>query len=216
MSKRAHIVAISRASLESEGGMGFGITAFEPSIDFALDCGEVWVGPRPVLEEDENFLQPIPYIVVRRGNQLLAYTRSSKGGEDRLHAKVSVGFGGHVDAADLVVNGDGIIDLRATLLDACSREIDEELGILLSSDTLSAVMKFTHLIQSDANAVDRVHIGFVGVLDLNSLPEGKALKFEDTIENAEFLTLSELGDGTRNLESWTALLVDRLSLGCAA
>jgi predicted NUDIX family phosphoesterase len=215
MSKQAHIVAIRTGSL---GDLGFGISAHPGDINFVLDEGEVWVGPRPVLETNEDFVQPIPYIVVKSGSRLLAYKRSSKGGEDRLHDKVSVGFGGHVDAADLTVSDEGIINLRATLLDACSREIDEELGVKLSGDTLAAVMKFTHVISSNANAVDRVHIGLVGILDLDSLPNGSgiAFKFEDTIENAEFLTISALGDGTRNLESWTALLVERLSSGCAA
>src|SRR3546814_9399888 len=97
---------------------------------------EIWVGPRQVLETSPDFIQPIPYIVVKNGDNLLSYLRTPKGGEERLHSKIAVGFGGHVDLKDATLNDDLMIDLRATMATAALREMSEELGITLTSDML--------------------------------------------------------------------------------
>ncbi len=49
-------------------------------------------------EEDTAFKQPIPYVVIRRGTEIYSYERLKGGGESRLHQKLSIGFGGHMNA----------------------------------------------------------------------------------------------------------------------
>lgn len=208
MSKIAHIVAIRTGSL---GDLGFGISSHAGDVSHIFEEGEVWIGPRPVLELDEDFVQPIPYIVIRKGDEVLAYTRAATGGEGRLHGKKAIGFGGHVDALDIVTDIDtGIIDLRFTMLKACIRELHEELGI--PYEALEHVpLEWTHVIQSDATPVDRVHVGLVCQLDISQLPSLDPQAFEDAIENAEFTSwdglFTDSAAGLIELETWTGLLV---------
>src|SRR3546814_4002415 len=75
-------------------GLGFGIRHVDEVGETAIfDNGEIWVGPRQMLETSPDFIQPIPYIVVKNGDNLLSYLRTPKGGEERLHSKIAVGFG---------------------------------------------------------------------------------------------------------------------------
>lgn len=220
MSKTAHIIALRATSIASWAGLGFGIKPTEqgegPS---PLDCGEVWVGPRPVLEMSPEFVQPIPYIVVRDGDEVLSYVRSAKGGEARLHDKVAIGFGGHVDVADAVINAAGEIELKATMQKAALRELEEELGITLPAELLNdypELLTYTHVIHSQATPVDEVHIGFVVTVDLSVLPSAE-FQYEDAIADAKKMTPAELkrrstcgGDDQIELETWTGLVVDSM------
>ena len=213
MSKVAHIVAIKTNSL---GDLGFGISNVPGDITHVLCEGEVWIGPRPKLEEDFDFVQPIPYIVIRDGDKVLAYERGKGGGDARLHAKVSIGFGGHVDLADAVTDDAGVIDLRRTMVKACVRELEEELGIDLSSlmpEQREALCEWTHVISSDASPVDEVHIGLVAMIDVRQLPGIDPTKFEDVIENARWTLadglFTDAAAGLLTLESWTALVLSR-------
>lgn len=213
MSKLAHIVAIKASSL---GDLGFGISNVPGDITHVLYEGEVWIGPRPTLEDDFDFVQPIPYIVIRDGDKVLAYERGKGGGDARLHAKVSIGFGGHVDLADAVTDEAGVIDLRRTMVKACVRELEEELGIDLSAlmpEQRDALCEWTHVISSDASPVDEVHVGLVAMIDVRQLPGIDPTKFEDVIENARWMQVDGLftdyAAGVVNLESWTALVLSR-------
>lgn len=220
MSKIAHIIAIRAASIEGWAGLGFGIRPLDEIGETAIfDNGEVWVGPRPVLEMDENFVQPIPYIAVKNEDKLLAYVRTTKGGEERLHSKIAVGFGGHVDVEDVVTSDDGVIDLRETLVRAALRELSEELGIEVSVDMLAKypdLLKYTHVIHSQATPVDTVHIGFVVTIDLTVLPSDE-FNFEEAIGSAKQMTALELrnadrleGEDRLELETWAGLVVDQM------
>lgn len=222
MSKTAHIIALKSASIASAIGLGFGIRAFDEDADAAVfNNDNVWVGPRGILdkkgEEDTNFVQPIPYIIVKDGDRILAYIRAPEGNEERLHNKASIGIGGHIDAKDSVYNDSDMIDLRKTLSIGAVREISEELGIELPGDILETrpeLLEWTHIIQSQAAPVDSVHIGLVCSIDLAVLRSyAPTFKFEDAIANAEFLTPAELDErrksGTCELETWTGLVIDQ-------
>lgn len=97
--------------------------------------------PRSVCETDEELLQVIPYIVVKCDDHLMCYSR--EGGEPRLDAKASIGFGGHINA------GDDSYD------EGAAREGREELKGFNAS-VLSPALGF---IYDDSNPVGRVHLG---------------------------------------------------------
>ncbi len=69
-----------------------------------LDPANTSYRPRGAMELDPSFKQLIPYVLFEfqtaGGLQLFRYTRGSGQGEVRLHAKKSVGIGGHISSID--------------------------------------------------------------------------------------------------------------------
>ena len=159
-----------------------------------------WLGPRSQLEDMPEFRQIIPYVALKCDDRFVRYTRTSAGGEGRLHGRVSIGLGGHVDLSDIVVSGDHV-DLVRTLDDAARREVDEE---LLGVHALSR--RWVGLLVDNDNPVGRVHIGVVALWELASAPHGSA---EDAIGDWGLATLAELQADDARLETWSSLLVSR-------
>src|SRR5215210_5695763 len=56
-------------------------------------------------EVSPQFRQVIPYVVVTHGNNIFTLRRTPKQSEARLHHKVSIGVGGHINPGDGVVEG---------------------------------------------------------------------------------------------------------------
>jgi predicted NUDIX family phosphoesterase len=206
MSKTAHILAIKVASL---GDLGFGISNHPGDVD-AIMQGEVWAGPRPALEEDRDFVQPIPYILLRKGGKVLAYRRGEAGGEGRLHGKVSVGIGGHVDAADARYDQDSVIDMVKTMSVAAQREVAEEIGLM----PFAGAFKWTHVISVNDTPVDEVHIGLVAQLDFASFGVGENMDPESCMERVEWrdpaALLFDHQAGTIQLENWSVQVLNSI------
>lgn len=167
-----------------------------------LGAAGAWFGPRPVLEEDERFRQIIPYVVLRCGDRFLTYTRGGAGGEARLHDKISMGFGGHVDLPDMQLGENGLFDLGATLRVSVEREIQEEIpGVTITGKT------WVGLVADNTNAVGRVHVGLIGIWDIEAIPETSG---EDAIASLSGLSVEELKGAYDRLENWSRILVDNL------
>lgn len=121
-------------------------------------------------ESDPTYRQLIPYIVARNQNgQMLCYQRKG-GGEKRLEAKWSIGIGGHVNDGD------------AGWLQGVVREIREELAgagaiALFGNGTTkeSSLHGPIGFIRDDSDAVGRVHLGVLYVLDV---PDGVTYREE--------------------------------------
>lgn len=167
-----------------------------------LEGAGLWLGPRPVLEETEEFRQIIPYIVLQYGSEFIRYTRTPAGGEARLHGRTSVGLGGHVDLADVETAGEAI-DLMGTLENAADRELLEELG-----DVECVSKEWVGLLVENDSAVGRVHIGMIGLWRLHSLPAGIA---EDAIGEVSLNSVSDLQADVDRLETWSTMLLPWLS-----
>lgn len=82
---------------------------------------------RGPLEFDVDRKQIIPYVVIgsRKNGTFLSYVRPNKGNEDRLHGKISIGFGGHIE----VIDAEGSINIFDAVLNCARREIKEELSL---------------------------------------------------------------------------------------
>src|SRR5438067_13089831 len=70
-----------------------------------LDPAHTSYQPRASMEQDPSFKQLIPYVIFRYRDaagqtMLFQYTRGKGQGESRLHAKRSIGVGGHISADD--------------------------------------------------------------------------------------------------------------------
>jgi len=55
---------------------------------------------RAQAEDDPSHKQIIPYALFRHNGKFINYMRSKSGGESRLHAKRSMGIGGHINPVD--------------------------------------------------------------------------------------------------------------------
>ena len=105
-------------------------------------------------EKNPRLKQIIPYTVLCSAGSVLLMRRLSKGGERRLHDKLSIGVGGHINPGDLGPSG-----RRSELLErAAEREIAEEIEVRGAYET-----RPIGLLNDDSNPVGAVHLGWVQV-----------------------------------------------------
>lgn len=169
-------------------------TLLDPDNHFFMD--------RATAEEDPGHKQIIPYCIFRHGGRFLRYTRGKSGGESRLHSLGSVGIGGHVNPIDASEGRFGAEAYHA----AVRREIDEELVIDGGWDE-----RIVALLNDDSNAVGRVHLGVVHLVDLET-PKVRA--HEDALADLAFHTLEDLqGPLYDGLETWSKFCIDALGSG---
>jgi predicted NUDIX family phosphoesterase len=161
---------------------------------------EFYLCDRAVCETDESVVQLIPYIVLTKPDDTIyCYSRGGAGGEARLYSKLSIGLGGHVDRAPTV-------DLLSLLRNEAARELMEEVGLLANLNDIN----FCEMIVDRSDAVGRVHLGLLTVLNV---PQDVELRCEDkVIENGEFLSLETLALPTNydHLENWSKHVVKYL------
>jgi predicted NUDIX family phosphoesterase len=157
-----------------------------------LDARHLLYLPRDEAEEDPSYKQLIPYVVLRHGGKVFHYLRGG-GGERRLHAKRSVGIGGHICAAD---GGAGEDAYHAGM----RRELAEEVE-------LPAVVRerCIGLINDDRTPVGQVHLGIVHLFDLAE-PAVKCR--ESALVEGGFAAPGELRAGLDAFETWSQLLLD--------
>lgn len=164
----------------------------DPSNHFFMDRAEA--------EEDPSFKQLIPYCVFRHGDRILHYTRGKAGGESRLHAKISVGVGGHINPVDADSGRTGPEVYHA----AVARELEEELELPSGQS-----QRIIGLLNDDSNPVGSVHLGIVHLIDLES---DAVSSREDALANLGFLPLADLNDQHfERLETWSAFCVRHLA-----
>lgn len=177
---------------------------------------DVMIGSRAWLEEDEDFLQLIPYCVVTAEDKVLTYSRTNQGGEGRLHGKVSIGFGGHINGFDTVPASldEGIIGISKTVAKSAYRELEEELLLPIDLDD-AYDLNFKGLLFDDSNPVGRVHLGLLLECQLNPelLDVKHKIKSEDKGVNVWGFYLPQyLLSGTDDieLENWSRIALEVL------
>jgi len=183
-----------------------GLAPFGPDLDreaFLEAVGEHgFFVERDYAERNPDLKQVIPYTVVTREGEILLLRRKPAGGEGRLHNKLSIGVGGHINPVDDsptdVTRGAGLLE-RAT-----HRELTEELEPFQFS-TLDPV----GLINDDSNPVGAVHVGLVQVL---TTEQTVRIREHEVLEGELLSTgaLQELRAEDANFETWSAMLVDRI------
>jgi predicted NUDIX family phosphoesterase len=151
--------------------------------------------PRPEMERDPSFKQLIPYVVFEylpaSGEPILFhYVRGKGQGESRLHAKGSVGVGGHISSEDAA--GD---DPRGPYFRGMHREIEEEVALDTTYEETCL-----GLINDDSSEVGSVHLG---IAHRFRLAEPKVTPREADLLDAGFLPVSELFARIDRLETWS-------------
>jgi predicted NUDIX family phosphoesterase len=194
------VLVVKRALFEEIGVFdGFRAEGLEDVLRRLLDPAAHFFMDRAQAEEDPSHKQLIPYCVFRCGSRILHYTRGKSGGESRLHAKISVGVGGHVNPVDMDGGKTGPEAYHA----AVAREIEEELELPAHTPH-----RIVGLINDDSNAVGQVHLGIVHVVDLpNELVSAR----EDALADLSFADLEDLnGPLFERLETWSQFCVRHL------
>ena len=175
----------------------------EKYLDRLLDAKNTSYRPRPDMEEDPSFKQLIPYVIFRHTDddgtvRILHYARGSGGGESRLHAKLSIGIGGHISSTDAETS------TAHPYQSGMQRELAEEIQI----DT-AYTMALVGLINDDDTEVGKVHLGIVHLCDVESMAiQSNEIEIEDT----SFLTLSELESNLDRFETWSQICIRALFL----
>jgi predicted NUDIX family phosphoesterase len=148
---------------------------------------------RPGAEEDPSLKQIIPYAMVRCGKRILTLTRLAKQTEKRLHNKVSIGVGGHI-------NPDG--GLEGIVERGLQRELDEELDIKAETK-----IRPVGYINDDSSPVGSVHFGLV--FEVLAATEDVKVRETDMMEGG-FRDATELRALAERMETWSRFLVERI------
>lgn len=106
-------------------------------------------------EDNPAWKQLIPYCAITFREQVFCVERLTNQGEARLHGKLSIGIGGHVNPQDGPSKG--------LVARALQRELAEELA--LPEDPLPAP-QLIGLLNDDSDPVGRVHCGLVHCLEI--------------------------------------------------
>lgn len=164
--------------------------------------------PESKAETDETFRQIIPYIVLvsQDMTRVFQYTRGKGGGEKRLHAKKSIGVGGHINSMD------GATPLAAYQA-GLARELSEELNLGESFAIDAEVSELLeppliHLILDNSSEVGRVHVGCLHVMNVN---EAEISAREEELEFAGFKSLDELLATRDSMENWSQFALNFLA-----
>lgn len=155
-------------------------------------------------EEDETKKQPIPYMVLKKDDEVFVYERLSGGGEARLHNKLSLGVGGHMNPIK------GAEKFSELLTENTMRELEEEVEIK-GYEVKTSDLKVVGLINDDEDAVGRVHLGLLGIIEL---PSNVQVDVKETDQLAgSWVKIQELKDNKQmfdRLENWSKIFVENV------
>ncbi|MEZ6003362.1 MAG: hypothetical protein R3F17_06660 [Planctomycetota bacterium] len=156
-------------------------------------------------EQAPEWKQIIPYTLVIRDGQVLCLARTKQGGETRLHDKLSLGVGGHINPIDLESPSDAAPAGRNPIPRATIREVLEEELIVEGVHELHTL----GLLNDDSNPVGAVHLGWVQALVVHGEVEVREKdqlvgRFRSPRE------LQDMLDSGANFETWSGFLIPKL------
>lgn len=157
---------------------------------------------RGEMEEDPSFKQLIPYVLFRWTDangtvHLFEYQRGSGQGERRLHAKRSVGIGGHISSIDAETGHS-----QDVYREGMRRELEEE--VVIDTAYKETVVG---MINDDETPVGRVHLGMVHLCDAE---EPSVRPREADILEARFSPVDDILSRLDQFESWSQIAVRAL------
>jgi predicted NUDIX family phosphoesterase len=147
---------------------------------------------RDIAENDETLRQLIPYVLMRQQGKFLLLRRTKKQQERRLHGKLSLGVGGHINL------NDGSTPWQA-FLKGMEREIHEEVNVEVLQ------LSYMGLLNDTSSPVSRVHVGLVYLAEVRFLGLNEPDMFDFW-----FVDLTEIEQRREELEGWSKLALDFL------
>ena len=146
---------------------------------------------RATAEVDPAYKQLIPYVVVVDDDRVFAMRRTRAGGDERLHDRVSIGVGGHLNEVDA-----GRDPIRAGL----DREWREELAVEWQPD-----YELIGLLNDDSNPVGSVHLGVV--FEVRAAGRRVDVREHDKLSGS-FEPWGWVRERRASLESWSQMVAD--------
>ncbi len=152
---------------------------------------------RSYAERTPLLKQIIPYTVVVSGERVLLLQRLPRGGERRLHGKLSIGVGGHINPEDHL---EGLSPVER----AARREIEEEIDM-----RGSYALRTVGFLNDDSNPVGAVHVGIVQVAEVQG---SVAIRERDVLEGrlVRPMDLEDLRLRGEDFETWSSILIEHL------
>ena len=148
---------------------------------------------RPAAEQDRDWKQLIPYVVVRDGRATFLMERTDAGGDARLHRKASIGVGGHLNPVD---HGED------PLMAGLAREWAEELDA-----PWQPRFELVGLLNDDSNPVGSVHLGVVFTVEA----DGHQVDVRETDKlSGRMASRDEVRAAWDRLETWSQLVAAQL------
>lgn len=151
---------------------------------------------RDSVESDESIKQIIPYVVfINKANDVFLVKRTKKQSEKRLHEKLSVGIGGHINPSD------DAIQPTMTFFNGLNREINEEMHIKNIQR-----LDYKGVIYDTENSVSRVHLGLL------FLAQAESVEIKET-ENfsGRWISTNDLKNmDISNMETWSQIALKAL------
>jgi len=159
---------------------------------------------REKAEVNFDYKQPIPYaIVLNENNEIFVYKRGwawSNAWENRLHEKIAIGVGGHIEREDE--------NSKNILKDSLIREVEEELNV--SPDMIHEAYPIWYINQ-DTDEVCKVHLWIWYVVKLKTsdfdLLDGE-------LDHWEFKSFDDLmimiDSWDYDVEPWTQMLAPEI------
>ena len=195
MSERVLVIPTKRLH---EAGLFHGFTdRVGDYIPRLLDPAYLSYMPRDEAETDPSFKQLIPYLVVCHAGRVFHYRRRG-GGEKRLHARRSIGLGGHICSEDGTPSADAYeVGMR--------RELLEEVA-LVGDYTQRCI----GLINDDRTPVGQVHLGVVHRIEVTS---DEVHCREAALESRGFAGVEELRATLDEFETWSQFLLEGSAFG---
>jgi len=147
---------------------------------------------RPTAEISPQYKQIIPYVLIRHGEAYFLLQRTPKQTEARLHHKLSLGIGGHInpDTPDL--------------FDGLQKELEEEVDVAGDYD-----LTFVGILNDDTTDVGRVHLGAVYVLDAH---DGNVTIRETEKMSGRWVARHDLAEHRQAMETWSQIVYDAFVL----
>jgi len=152
---------------------------------------------RDKLENDSSFKQIIPYAIISFQGSYYLFRRSSGQREKRLHNKLSLGVGGHMNPE---VSNDYN---EQYVINELKREIFEELSLL--NNCFIESIEFIGFINDDTIPVGTAHIGLL--YDIRVSDMNLSVKETDKM-SAEWVNKADLTKFYELLETWTKITFD--------
>ena len=152
---------------------------------------------RSQLEEDPSFKQVIPYAIISNNESFCLFKRTSRQTEERLHNKLSLGVGGHMNP------GNSKESDEQYLINELKRELFEEVKLI--NGCLIEDIEFIGFINDDTISVGRVHIGLLYNIHVSN----KDVVINETdLMTADWIDKPDLAEFYEGMETWTKIIFD--------